>query len=1131
VKAVLSNFDFLAENWIFLLEDAQRVEAFALRDPRTSSFYSRRTLERALQWLYRNDSALKAPYDKNLAAMIHEPTFQNNIKRGLSQDIKFIHRLGNMAVHEEQAISAQEGMQTCSALFRFLGWLARVYTRGGAAPGQFNITLLPSTEGDNKNQASVVELQKLREQLEAKEKAEAEALAKQQQTEEELTQLRKLLAELQAVKELNKKSILSSEYKEAETRDAFIDVLLREAGWNPKGENVEEYPVQGMPTETGEGFVDYVLWGSDNKPLALVEVKRTKVDPKVGKRQAELYANCLQSMTGQRPVIFYTNGYETWLWDDIEYPPRRVEGFYTRDQLQLLVNRRGSKQELLQLQPKQEIVNRPYQLEASARVMESFDHQKKRKALIVMATGTGKTRLSIGIVDLLMRANWARRVLFLADRIALVEQAKRGFKQHLPDVSVGSLLDKKDEDARVVFSTYPTMLNLIDGTKKDSANKYAVGHFDLVIIDEAHRSVYQKYGAIFDYFDSLLLGLTATPRGEVGRSTYRLFELEDNDPTFAYELDEAVEDEWLTPPRAISVPLKFQREGIKYNELSEEEQEEYELQEQFYDEEGKLITEVNAAALNQWLFNEDTVDKVLMHLMENGLKVEGGDKLGKTIIFAKNSKHADFIVERFDSNYPHYAGKFCQKIDYSVKYAQSLIDDFSFKEKMPQIAVSVDMLDTGIDVPEVLNLVFFKLMRSKIKFWQMVGRGTRLCPDLFGPGDDKKEFMIFDFCQNLEFFEANPDGYEAGLQEPIKQRIFKQRLNIAHALQERGDTDDALKELEQGLKSQMHETVDSLNTDNFIVRKVRQTVESYSQRDSWNELSERDVAAISKQLTGLPSADDDHETARRFDLMILNLQASILEKTQAQVGYQKAIRVMAANLEEKKAIPDVASQMELLLALQTDDWWADVTLPMLEGVRRKLRNLAKFVDPNKQKETVFTDFEDEFQGKGKERPIITPNETLADYRTRVEKYIRDNQDHITIRRLRNNQPISKADISSLEDLLFEKEQLLPREQYSSIYGEKPLGLLVRSVVGLDRNAAKSVFADFISRSPLTPDQMRFLNEIIERLIKNGLMNPGELFEAPFTDFHSTGLFGVMGEQQAKEVVNLISEVQKRAEVG
>jgi type I restriction enzyme R subunit len=422
-------------------------------------------------------------------------------------------------------------------------------------------------------------------------------------------------------------------------------------------------------------------------------------------------------------------------------------------------------------------------------------------------------------------------------------------------------------------------------------------------------------------------------------------------------------------------------------------------------------------------------------------------------------------------------------------------------------------------------------MRSKIKFWQMVGRGTRLCPDLFGPGDDKKEFMIFDFCQNLEFFEANPDGYEAGLQEPIKQRIFKQRLNIAHALQERGDTDDALKELEQGLKSQMHETVDSLNTDNFIVRKVRQTVESYSQRDSWNELSERDVAAISKQLTGLPSADDDHETARRFDLMILNLQASILEKTQAQVGYQKAIRVMAANLEEKKAIPDVASQMELLLALQTDDWWADVTLPMLEGVRRKLRNLAKFVDPNKQKETVFTDFEDEFQGKGKERPIITPNETLADYRTRVEKYIRDNQDHITIRRLRNNQPISKADISSLEDLLFEKEQLLPREQYSSIYGEKPLGLLVRSVVGLDRNAAKSVFADFISRSPLTPDQMRFLNEIIERLVKNGLMNPGELFEAPFTDFHSTGLFGVMGEQQAKEVVNLISEVQKRAEVG
>ena len=1125
-----SNFDFLTENWTFLLEDAQRVEAFALRDPRTAAFYARRTLERALQWLYKNDTALKAPYEKNLAAMIHGPTFKDSIKGGLFQDIKFIHRLGNLAVHDDQTISSQEGMQTCSAIFRFTGWLARVYTQGSAAPGQFNITLLPKADSDNK-QASAIELQEVRAQLEAKEKTEAETAAKHDQTEEELNQVRQQLARLQAVKEQNKQTIPASDYTEAETRDAFIDVMLREAGWNPKAENVEEYAVKGMPSNSGDGRVDYVLWGADNKPLAVVEAKKTKVDPRAGKRQAELYAGCLEKESGQRPVIFYTNGYNTWLWDDTDYPPRKVEGFYTRDELQLLINRRGNKQDLTRLQPKKEITERYYQLAAAARVMVTFGNQRKRKSLIVMSMGTGKTRLSIAIVDMLMRANWARRVLFLADRIALVNQAKRAFNKYLPHTSVASLLDNTHDDARVLFSTYPTMLNLIDGTKKDSANSYSVGHFDLIIIDEAHRSVYQKYGAIFDYFDSMLLGLTATPRGEVDRNTYNLFELDNHDPTYAYELDQAVADKFLVPPRAISVPLKFQREGIKYNDLSAEEQEEYELQERFYDDAGNLIEKVDAGAINQWLFNEDTVNKVLMHLMENGLKVEGGDKLGKTIIFAKNSKHAEFIVEQFDKHYPHLAGKFCRKIDYSVKYAQSLIDDFSIKDKMPQIAVSVDMLDTGIDVPEVLNLVFFKLMRSKIKFWQMVGRGTRLCPDLLGPGEDKKEFMIFDYCQNLEFFEANPDGYEATLQEPVKQRIFKRRLQIAATLQAQDGTDGQLSKLEAALKDQMHGLVQALNTDNFIVRKARHTIEQFSEREKWDDLAEQDIKLINRSLTGLPSADDDHETARRFDLIILNLQVSLLEQSETQVGYQRAIRAMAENLLDKQSIPDVAKQMALLLAIQTDTWWEDVTLPMLEDARAKLRGLAKFVDANKQNETIYTDFEDALSEKNtKEYNIVKPDPGLQDYRVQVEKYIREHQDHITIRRLKNNEPISSVDIAALEDMLFEKDQIIPRHQYEEIYAGKPLGLLVRSIVGLDRNAAKRVFAEFMARSPLTPEQMSFLNEIIERLVKNGLMNPDELFEPPFTNYHDMGLPGVMGDELAKEVASLVKDVGKRAAV-
>lgn len=1131
-----SNFSFLAEHWAFLLADAGQVEKYALRDPRAAAIYARRTLELSLKWLFSNDTALKAPYEKSLAAMIHEPTFAGNIKKGLFHDIKFIHRLGNLAVHGDKSISKEESLKATAALHSFLGWLARVYTRGGAKPGQFQVTWLPQAEA-HAPYLTQQQLDKIQSDLKAKDEAAAAAHAKLSRTETQLAELKEQLALLQQVKEENKKNIGSGEYTEAQTRELIIDVMLREAGWDPKAKGVEEYEVLDcMPTSsgalTGTGYVDYVLWGNDRKPLALVEAKKTRKDPKIGKRQAELYADCLEKHHGQRPIIYYSNGYTTWLWDDTFYPPREVQGFANRDELQWRINHRASRKDLSTLQPKKEITGRYYQMEAAARVMEEFGAKRKRKSLIVMATGTGKTRLSIALVDMLMRAGWARRILFLADRIALVNQAKREFNRHLPHVSVASLLDKTQEDARVVFSTYPTMLNCIDGTRKDVTDTFSVAHFDLVIIDEAHRSVYQKYGAIFDYFDSLLLGLTATPRGEVDRNTYKLFELDNHQPTYAYELEQAVDDGFLVPPRAISVPLKFQREGIKYSELSPEEQEEYELQEQFYDPEtGKLKEEIGSSALNQWLFNTDTVNKVLVHLMEKGIKVEGGDKLGKTIIFAKNTKHGDFIVQQFDKNYPHLAGKFCRKIDFSVKYAQSLIDEFSLKDKYPQIAVSVDMLDTGIDVPEVVNLVFFKLVRSKTKFWQMIGRGTRLCENLFGPDEDKKEFVIFDYCQNLEFFDANPDGFDSGLQESVKQKIFKRRLELAVSLQNAQPDDEAVVALTDQLKDQMHGVVAAMNLDNFIVRKQRKNVETYANRERWAEISEDEADVITNHLSGLPSPDEDDEFARRFDLLILNLQLAILQNNPSQVAYQMKIREIAKGLESKSTIPSVKAQLDLIQELQTDQWWMDVTLPILEDVRIRIRNLTRFIDPEEGLVDVFTDFEDKISEEEGEYKIIKSDPQLQDYRRRVQRYIRDHQDHVTIRRLKNNEPVTETDIAALEDILFSEDGPIPREEYESIFGDKPLGVLVRSVVGLSRNAAKAAFAEFLDKAPLHPDQIAFLDEVVAYLVKNGIMEPKVMFDTPFTHIHDQGLIGVFGEEMGKKVVELVRHINDNADIG
>ena len=1125
-----SNFSYLSGTWGFLRNDASMVEKYALSDPRACAIYGRRALELGMKWIFKNDASINDPYETSLAAMVNHPTFKSGIKRGLQEDIHYLRKLGNLAAHDDKAIPVTQGVGVAKALHAYLGWLTRTYTKDGEAPAAFDQTLLPKPQGQQN--AAILEAvkKKVAEAQEAERKAQ-QAAKKLSASEEEVAALKAQLAALEKIKSENVKAIGSEEYSESQTRDLIIDVMLAEAGWDAKGVNVAEYEVQGMPTKsgglTGKGFVDYVLWGEDGKPLAIVEAKKTRIDPKQGSRQAELYADCLEKQFGQRPIIHYSNGYKTWLWDDAFYPPREVQGFATRDEMQWKINQRKSRQPLDGIKPKTEIAGRYYQIEAASRVMEAFDKDRKRKSLIVMATGTGKTRLSISIVDMLLRAGWIRKVLFLADRVSLVNQAKRNFNSILPNVTVGSLLDKKDEDARVIFSTYPTMLNCIDGTRKDQKGLFSASHFDLIIIDEAHRSVYQKYGAIFDYFDSLLLGLTATPRGEVDRNTYKLFKLDDHQPTFSYDLEKAVSDGYLVPPKATSVPLKFQREGIKYNELTKEEQEEYELKEQFYDEEtGELIEEVSSSALNKWLFNIDTVNKVLAHLMENGIKVEGGDKIGKTIIFAKNAKHAEFIVEQFDKNYPHLAGKFCRQVDYSVKYVQSLIDDFSIKDKDPQIAVSVDMLDTGIDVPEVVNLVFFKVVRSKTKFWQMIGRGTRLCPDLFFPGDDKREFAVFDYCQNFEFFDENPEGFDSGAQESVKQKIFKHRLDLVASLEDLNKE----TELADALKDQMHQVVSSMDVDNFIVRKERKHVEDFSKRDKWNTLKAEDFETLSSRVSSLPSVDNDEELARRFDLLILNLQIAILRNSRAQENYIIKVKAIGAGLEDKGTIPAVKAAMELILEIQQDNWWQNVTLPMLEAVRLKLRDLAKFIDPDKGIANVFTNFEDELGEEIQDFELVKTDATMSEYRKRVQRFLHENKDHLTIRRLRNNEPISRTDLKALEDILFSEEGAITRQEYEEVFSGQPLGVLVRSTVGLSRKAAKEAFADFLSKANLLPDQITFLDQVVDYLVKNGTMEPKAMFDTPFTHLHDEGLTGVFGDDESSNVVALVKRVNENADV-
>ena len=613
----MSNFDFILKNEIFKTFAEASVEAeksIAVANV-SCTILCRRALELAVKWIYANDRELVLPYQNNLSSLVYDINFKSMINEKVFNGMTYIIKLGNFAVHSNKKVTRKEAVLCLKYLFDFMDWIAYYYD-SNYIETKFDEGKLP---GESSANLKKEEREELENKLVEKDEKIEKILRENEELREKLTKQR-----------TSKKIAYNfkvSDISEFETRKQFIDLDLKIAGWDSTNIR-EEVEVKGMPNTQETGHVDYVLYGENGKPLAVVEAKRTSKDAKIGQQQAKLYADCLEKEYAQRPIVYYTNGKEIYMWDDLSYPERKVSGFYTQDELQLLIRRRDSKENLEHIYIANDIANRPYQLEAVKKVCESFE-QKYRRALIVMATGTGKTRTAISLVDVLTSKNWVQNVLFLADRTELVKQAEKNFKKLLPDMSCCNLLSSKDgdpEESRIIFSTYQTMINCIDKMKsKNGITLFTPGHFDLIIIDEAHRSIYKKYQAIFDYFDGLLVGLTATPRDDVDKNTYKFFQLENNVPTFVYKYDEAVKQKYLVDYHTISTTTKFIERGIKYSELKEEDREEYEN----LFEEGEVQEEISSSAINSWLFNRDTIKIILETVMQKGLKVEGGDKLRK----------------------------------------------------------------------------------------------------------------------------------------------------------------------------------------------------------------------------------------------------------------------------------------------------------------------------------------------------------------------------------------------------------------------------------------------------------------------------------------------------------------------
>jgi type I restriction enzyme R subunit len=1155
-----TNFHFLATEFKVFYDRAHRAEQSVITDPRASLFYARMALEVAVNWMFVNDEELELPYDKSLHNLLLEPSFKEQFNHSLYNELHLIKKTGNLAAHNNP-VNDVDSSTIIEHLFYFSKWFAKSYAQTDPSQlGMFDFNLIPQKGSSTLTRKQIKELQSqfdkeldnYQDQLKTKEE-ERQKLAEENELFKK--QIEGLQAHIESNKaEANVEDEVHHPRNEVETRKYLIDVALREAGWDLQGVNDKEYKVWYMPASTNvseTGYVDYVLWDADGLPLALVEAKRTLESASKGENQAQLYADSLEKMHGRRPIMYYSNGYEIYLWDDQFYKQSRpVHGFYTQAELQTAMFRRTHRKDIRLAPIDTEIAGRTYQMRSIKSIAERFAGTDKgdgkligthRGALLVLATGTGKTRTSIAFSKLMLECNWAKRILFLADRTSLVDQAKGNFVKHLPEHTSVNLLEEKDNpDARFAFSTYQTMMGLIDGNRNGEARFYGVGHFDLIIIDEAHRSIYKKYQAIFDYFDALFLGLTATPLDWIDRNTYQIFGLPDKSPTDAYTFDEAVENKHLTPYKSIELPTKFLTEGIKYADLSEEEKEEFE--EEILDGEEATGNEwISSAELNSWLFNKPTAIETLRYVLEHGIKKRGGDELGKTIIFAKNRKHAQFLKDTFmELDKEQFGNDYVKVITHGEPKAKEFIKRFCDEEKdrLPQIAISIDMMDTGIDAPSCVNLIFYKPVKSYSKFWQMIGRGSRLRPDLFGVGKDKTHFLIFDLCGNFEFFEEDPEGIEASSQKSLTEILFGLRLRLAEYLRsDQFKGNDDLINFRIELLDGLHKEVSLLDLERFDVKMKLKIVHEFGNdnREIWNHLSKRDVKRIEDELGTLVKPKlGDTDVARYYDKLLYTLIIKRLE-TPHREEYASSfiipiskVAITSTKLLKKTTIPAVKSKESLIKLPLEEDFWKIDGIAHLEKLRKGVRELVKYIDPVDQR-YVTTDFTDYIiEDKVKEGGFASDSEatyTPSPFQNnvhRLEELIRENEDHITINRIRKGETITTSELEALEQMLFKGG--IDKEAIENELGTQfSLVKFIIALMGLSPEKVDAAFAKFINDYQLNAVQIQFLDTIKKFLTTNGKIEASKLYDAPFKNYHSMGIDGVFTSQQADQIFEIVQD--------
>lgn len=1119
------NFEPLRRAYPDLANMGGYAEHYAYTDPESALVKLRNFAERLVDHVYLTLKLERVPRS-TFVDLLHNAGFKAIAQPLVLDKLHLLRRLGNRGAHGED-VEAADAARCVQEAWQLARWLHVTFLGGKIEDfsefKQPSVADIDSTAEFKRKAKALTEENLLKEERLKQALEELAALRAADRASASAAQSLPPPTELELLQAAQASAAAANRLKFSEdnTRKWLIDRDLRMAGWDvPAGtassDSVgQEVEVPYQPTQTGKGYCDYVLWDDNGKPLAVVEAKKTQVDARAGQEQARLYADALEKVHGQRPMIFYTNGHDIWVWDDAGgYPPRSVFGFFSKDTLQYRVGfQRREKLDLLtDVRPDATIAGRLYQIESITRVAERFS-QRHRRALVVQATGTGKTRVAIALAKLLIDARWVKRVLFLCDRKELRKQAKNTFNDFVqePIYVIGQANDVGKMDARIYIGIYQGLIN--------DYESFDVGFFDLIIADESHRSIYNLYGDLFKYFDAIQVGLTATPVEMVSRSTCRLFGCDYKLPTANYPLEQAIADRNLVPFRVVAHTTKFLRDGIKSAHLTDEQI--AQLEDQGID---PNTLDFDAQEIDAAVFNKDTNRVILRNLMDNGLRDADGQLPGKTIVFARNVDHARLLAELFDEMFPQFAGKFCRVIHSKEPRAEDLIDQFKEPKGDLRIAISVDMLDTGIDVPEVVNLVFAKPVKSKVKFWQMIGRGTRLCKDLFGPHKDKSEFLIFDHWGNFAFHDLNLDDVEPTIPKPLTQRRYEARIELAALALARSDL-QAFNQLAQ----QLQQDAAALPDGTIAVRENWQAVQQARDAKLIHQFAPVTRQLLMDTISPLMSALDvrGQGDALRWDLLLSKAQAAAIAEPGKPNPQREEILEWLDRLPPH--LNPVRAKADELKALRSDAFWQQPTFGQLEVMREALRGIIDLAEapikPPPTPTTVLDVREDEAEYRVEHCSTKVRSVDFIIYRKAVQAALEPlfATDPV-LQKLRRGEPITPEELDQLNSLLHTLNPNVDLSTLREFYPDTavPLTHILRAIVGLDHEAVDAKFTTFAHSHALTSQQLRFLAMLKDHIRQFGAIAVAQLFDAPFNTLHAEGLGGVFPNQtQLDELVALV----------